>query len=126
MNDAQYLAHCHSRWREFATTFVQRTEALDPEDPLRQLALACDAVGANTDDLYREGPTLVSRLFTTFPDFAPTLPRELLWFLGGDCLHYMAEEEIALFQQLDEEREAAAGRGEVIDFEAARRRLAGG
>ena len=49
-------------------------------------------------------PALVARLFTTYPDFAPTFPRELLWFFGGDCLHYMPDEEIATFQQLEELR----------------------
>ena len=26
----------------------------------------------------------------------------MFWFFGGECLHYMADEELALYQQLDE------------------------
>ncbi|MBA6412392.1 hypothetical protein H2508_04635 [Parahaliea sp. F7430] len=123
MNDQQYLQYCMQQWQTFADTFVQRTRSLDDQEPLRQLALACQAAGSDSASLYQEGPQLISRLFTLFPEFAPTVPRELLWFLGGECLHYMAEEEVLVYQQLDEARGEAAERGEVIDFEAARARL---
>jgi len=123
MNDAQYLQHCLQQWQQFAETFVKRTASLDDNEPLRELAVACQQAGQESATLYRDGPTLVSRLFTLFPEFAPTLPRELLWFLGGECLHFMAEDEIAIYQQLDEARGEAAARGELIDFEAARAKL---
>lgn len=81
------------------------------------------AVSLGELDLYTDGSSLVSRLFTTYPDFSPTFPRELLWFLGGDCLHFMPDDEIALYQALEEQREETAARGEIIDFTAARAKL---
>ncbi|HBQ40088.1 MAG TPA: hypothetical protein DD808_05890, partial [Halieaceae bacterium] len=60
---------------------------------------------------------LVMRLFTHQPEFAPTFPRTLLWFLGGDCLHVLTDEEIATFQALDEARLEAAARGELFDYQ---------
>ncbi|WP_206046791.1 PA2817 family protein [Mangrovimicrobium sediminis] len=123
MNDAQYASHCRERLKAFASEFVTRTNSLDSEEPLRQLARAFADLPA--DSVYIEGPALVSRLFTTYPDFAPTFPRDLLWFLGGECLHFMPDDEIALYQRLDEERESASGRGEILDLEAARKRLRG-
>ncbi len=75
------------------------------------------------EDVHTRAQPLVNRLFTTYPDFAPTLPRELLWFFGGDCLHFMPDEEIALYQQLDELRHEAAARGEIMDLRAARAKL---
>lgn len=93
-------------------------------DSLRQLALAFRQLADDDQsDLYSVGPGLVDRLFTTYPDFAPTLPRELLWFFGGDCLHYMPDDEIALYQQLDELRAAAASRGEILNLQTARAKL---
>ena len=74
-------------------------------------------------DLYLDGPQLVSRLFTTYPDFAPTFPRDLLWFLAGECLHYMPDEEIAIYQQLDELRAEAAAQGKTLDLRQARASL---
>jgi hypothetical protein len=123
MNDEQYLAYCRDQWRAFADNFARRTSTLDDRDPLRELALGCQHASRDNESLYAEGPGLLSRLFTTFPEFAPTVPRDLLWFLGGECLHYLADEELAVYQQLDEARAEASARGEVIDFQAARERL---
>jgi hypothetical protein len=124
MNDEQYLLHCRGLLANFAATLCRRTESLAEDDTLRILSgdfkrLVNDP-GA---DVYSEVASLVDRLFTTYPDFAPTFPRELLWFLGGDCLHFLADEEIALYQQLDEKRGEAATRGEIFDLGAARAKL---
>ncbi|QIB64370.1 PA2817 family protein [Kineobactrum salinum] len=116
MNDTQYLQYCRQLWRQFSDTLGQRSQSLDPENPLRQLASEFSRLGESDGDLYLEGPELVQRLFSHHPEFAPTLPRSLLWFLGRDCLHVMADEEIRLFQTLDDERHAAAARGEVFDY----------
>lgn len=123
MNDDQYLKHSLDMLSEFAQTLVTRTEHLPEDDSLRELAAAFQALPESADDIYTEGAGLVGRLFTTYPDFAPTLPRALLWFLGGDCLHYMADDEIDLFQQLDDMRGSAASRGETLDLRAARAKL---
>lgn len=123
MNDQQYLQYCHEQLSEFADTLFQRTTTLAEDDPLRQLAAAFQNLANGHLDLYRDGPRLIERLFTTYPDFAPTLPRDLLWFFGGDCLHYMPDEEIATFQQLEELRQQAAARGDTLDLRAARAKL---
>ncbi len=123
MNDSQYLNHCREQLKQFADDIVQRTNSLEAADSLRELALAFETLSGDESDFYAQGQTLVNRLFTTYPDFGPTFPRELLWFLGGDCLHYMPDEEIAVHQQLEEQRLASAERGEIIDFAAARAKL---
>jgi hypothetical protein len=123
MNDEQYRKHCLELLSEFAQTMVTRTEHLPPDDSLRELAAAFLALANGEGDLYGEGTSLVTRLFTTYPGFAPTLPRELLWFLGGDCLHYMPDEEIDTFAQLADLRSAAAARGETLDLRSARAKL---
>lgn len=124
MNDQQYLTHCRNRLDEFASGLVRRTESLPEDDGLRQLAQAfLGLLQPGDEDIHTRAQPLVDRLFTTYPDFAPTLPRELLWFFGGDCLHFMPDEEIALHQQLDELRHEAAGRGKIMDLKAARAKL---
>jgi hypothetical protein len=55
----------------------------------------------------------------------PILPRDLLWFFGGDCLHYMPDEEIRIFQELDEQRENAKENNEIFSYENARLRSMG-
>ncbi|KGE03453.1 PA2817 family protein [Pseudohaliea rubra] len=99
MDDLEYAEHCRRLLETFAREFLNRTRELSPADGLRELALAFGEISAGGPDVYDQGRELVSRLFTTYPDFAPTFPRELLWFFGGECLHYMADDEIAEFEQ---------------------------
>jgi hypothetical protein len=55
-----------------------------------------------------------------YPDLMPLLPRDLLWFFSGDCLHYMPDEEIAEFQRLDEMRFAAESASQTFDYASER------
>ena len=124
MNDEQYLLHCRELLSDFARGLSARTASLPQDDTLRQLAGEFERLARSSEaDLYTEAAPLVDRLFTTYPDFAPTFPRELLWFFGGDCLHFMPDDEIALFQQLDEKRSEAAAGGNILDLQAARAKL---
>ena len=47
------------------------------------------------------GQELLSEFFQRYPQVAHLIPRELLWFYGGDCLHFMPDEEIQQFQMRD-------------------------
>ena len=123
MDDAQYASYCRDQLQDFATTLVKRTEHLPENDSLRELAAAFRQLADGERELYLDGPQLVSRLFTTYPDFAPTFPRDLLWFLAGECLHYMPDEEIAVYQQLDELRTEAVAQGKTLDLRQARASL---
>jgi hypothetical protein len=124
MNDQQYLDYCRALLTDFSRTFATRTAKLPQDHPLRELALAfTDLDNATAGDLYTLGPELASRLFDTYPEFAPTFPRQLLWFLGGDCLHYMPDEEIALYQQLEDLRLEAASSGKAFNIHDAKAKL---
>ncbi len=86
----------------------------------------CSGFGELATELgshYESGPALIHRLFATYPELAPLLPRELLWFFGGECLHLMPDAEIEQFQQLEEARLDAASRGELFNLRAARAKL---
>ena len=123
MTDEQYLQYCRGLLADFARTMATRTEDLPEGHALRELALAYLHLADAGQDLYSSGPQLITRLFDTYPEFAPTFPRQLLWFFGGDCLHYMADDEITEFQQLEEMRLAAAARGETFNFQESRAKL---
>lgn len=62
------------------------------------------------------GQELVTQIFQRYPQIAHLVPRDLLWFFGGDCLHFMPDEEIALYQTLDERRHQAEQSGEPFDW----------
>lgn len=49
-----------------------------------------------------DGQQLISTIITRYPHITPMVPRDLFWYFGGDCLHFLGDEEIEFFQQLDE------------------------
>ena len=71
-------------------------------------------------ELLIQGQQLFCRIVASYPHLTPLVPRDLLWFFGGDCLHYMPDEEIAVFQQLDELRESAKELNNDFSYEKAR------
>ena len=81
MNDEQYLQHCLALLSDFAKTMITRTGHLPEDDSLRGLAEAFGALADSGADLYPEGANLITRLFTTYPDFAPTFPGNYCGFL---------------------------------------------
>ena len=69
----------------------------------------------STEDLY-VGQDIMSRVFQRYPQIAHLVPRDLLWFFGGDCLHFMPDEEIEKYQELEDRRYAALENGEDFDW----------
>ena len=55
--------------------------------------------GQNAQD---PGQQLITTIVARYPHITPIVPRDLFWYFGGDCLHFLGDEEIALFQNLDE------------------------
>ena len=62
------------------------------------------------------GQDLICQVFHRYPQIAHLVPRDLLWFFGGDCLYFMPDEEIAIFQQLEERRYEAEQNDEPFDW----------
>ncbi|WP_236185110.1 PA2817 family protein [Pseudomonas juntendi] len=69
------------------------------------------------------GQDLLSQIFQRYPQIGHLVPRDLLWFFGGDCLHFMADEELALYQALEERRHEAQEQGEPFDWVEEKQRL---
>jgi len=72
-----------------------------------------------------QGQVLMCRVVGAYSHLMPLLYRDLLWFFGGDCLHFMPDEEIAIFQQLDEQREEAKQQQVPFSYKEARAKLMG-
>lgn len=69
----------------------------------------------SSEDLY-VGQDIISQVFQRYPQIAHMVPRDLLWFFGGDCLHFMPDDEIEKYQQLEDRRYAALEAGEDFDW----------
>jgi hypothetical protein len=106
------------------TRLAERIKALSAApggESLGAIAAAFDDLAGHPGRIMDEGPALVARLMTTTPQAAEFIPRDMLWYLGGDCLHFMPDEEIDHYTRLDEARRAAEERGEPFDWGSARR-----
>lgn len=88
-------------------------------------ALAALITHTQGSDWRENGQTLLCRIVGGYSHLMPLLQRDLLWFFGGDCLHYMPDEEIGIFQQLDQMRETAKTEGAAFDYKQTRAKLLG-
>lgn len=96
------------------------------DEILQQLERVIDLLREHSDAGYEQGSDWMSQLFTHHPQLAPAVERDLLWFFGGECLHFLTDDEISLFQQLDEREAEAAANGEAFDRALTRRTLMAG
>jgi hypothetical protein len=71
------------------------------------------------------GQKLVTQQIAQYPDLTECWARDLLWYFGGDCLHYMPDEEIEKFQKLDDARFEAIDEGKTFEREKIRNRIFG-
>ncbi len=78
---------------------------------------------AGDQDALYNGQDIICQIISRYPQIAHMIPRDLLWYFGGDCLHFMPDEEIAQYQLLDEHLAEATARGEEFNWEQARKLL---
>ncbi len=70
------------------------------QELIETLNQACEALDEHNDW------QLAQNWFFSFighhPQLTPIVPRSLLWFLGGDCLHFLGDDEITAFQGIED------------------------
>ncbi|WP_460091917.1 PA2817 family protein [Pseudomonas sp. S2_E02] len=70
------------------------------------------------------GQDILTQVISRYPQIAHLIPRDLLWFFAGDCLHYLSDEEIDLYQSLEERRYEAEQNDEPFDWNQEKQLLA--
>jgi len=70
----------------------------------------------HSNEAFDLGQALMTRLVRNYPQLTQLLARDLLWLFGGDCIHYLNDDEIEQFQALDEARYAKEGQNEAFDY----------
>lgn len=70
------------------------------------------------------GQDILCQVIQRYPQIAHLVPRDLLWFFGGDCLHFMPDEELELYQALEERRFEAEQNDEPFDWNQEKQLLA--
>jgi hypothetical protein len=123
MNQSLYHTQLVKQLSEFVRTISAQSGALNPEHPFQlwcqRTSGLLEAQPLKLDEITDQ----VNTLFTHFADLTPLFPRDILFFLGGDCLHYMPDEEIQAYQVLDELRYSAESQGKSFDWETSKQSL---
>jgi hypothetical protein len=78
---------------------------------------------AYSDEISEQGQWLVAQIVNGHNHLLISLSRDLLWFFGGSCLHFMPDHEIDFYQQLDELRFATESQNRPFDIAIAKQFL---
>lgn len=62
-----------------------------------------------------QGQDLLCAIIAHFPDIAAVMHRDLLWCFAGDCLHFLSDEELDRYQQLEERYYEECGANDAAD-----------
>lgn len=101
-------------------------EATDVElEFLDQFAALVEDFEQHRPQAYDDGQNMLVRMVRAYPQYVPLLARDLFWLFGGECLHYMTDEEMAQFQQLDETLAELEAKGEKVDYLSLRQGILG-
>ena len=96
----------------------------DDQALIDTLAALAESTG-QSEEFLSSGQWAISRIVAAYPALTPQLPRDLFWLFGGECLHYMPDDEIGRFQLLDERRFAAEDNNTEFDYEKERATVLG-
>ncbi|MGO2355449.1 MAG: PA2817 family protein [Marinomonas foliarum] len=104
-----------SRTQYILDAFADLRQRIAEHDPFNQPELAEEEldflekwddltkkIQENTHDYTFDAQEILSRFIRCYANLVPLIKRELLWFVGGECLHFLGDEEIALYQQLED------------------------
>ncbi|KMM81384.1 PA2817 family protein [Pseudomonas deceptionensis] len=62
------------------------------------------------------GQDIMCQVIERYPQIAHLVPRDLLWFFGGACFNFMPDEELDMYQALEERRHEAEANDEPFDW----------
>jgi hypothetical protein len=98
--------------------FINTHPSADDSEFIAQL----ESLNANPygPDFLLNGQDLLCKIVARYAHLMPLVYRDLLWFFGGDCLHFMPDDEIQIFQMLDEERYQAEASDAPFSYKDAR------
>ena len=127
--DQEYYTY-HMELLSAFSAQIQQLPPFNEESPSEDdqeflVALAQLQQSSQGINFLEQGQILMCRVVGSYPHLMPLLYRDLLWFFGGDCLHYMPDEEITVFQRLDEQREYAKQQQVPFSYKEARAKSMG-
>ena len=62
------------------------------------------------------GQDIMCQVIERYPQIAHLVPRDLLWYFGGACFNFLSDEELDMYQALEERRHEAELNDEPFDW----------
>lgn len=111
------LNDLHQRIQEH-DPFNREHLAEEEQDFIEKLEALCDTAPQPSPDFLFDAQELMGRFIRCYPNLVPLMRRELLFFVGGECLHFLGDEELALYQEVDEQLYEQEQAGNDVDIKA--------
>ncbi len=89
---------------------------------IETLTLVATTSKAN-EDYFFAGQNLIARVVANYSHITPLIHRDLFWYFGGDCLHFMSDEEMNLYNEIDEMIYDSEKQGLDADYAEAKARV---
>ena len=70
------------------------------------------------------GQDIMCQVIERYPQIAHLVPRDLLWFFGGACFNFLSDEELDMYEALEERRYEAEQNDEPFDWNQEKQLLA--
>ena len=91
------------------------------EQQLNQINHVKQALAEKSGESRDLGQQWLFAFIGNHPQLTPLIPRDLLWFFSGECLHFMSDEEISQYQRLEDILAEAENNGQDMSWIEARR-----
>ena len=62
------------------------------------------------------GQDIMCQVIERYPQIAHLVPRDLLWYFGGACFNFLSDEELDMYEALEERRYEAEQNDEPFDW----------
>ena len=80
----------------------QQMPEMVSEELLNNIKVAIDVLTDQQPEAFEQAQDTIAQMAQYYPQLVPAIDRKLLWLLGGNCLHFLTDDEITDFQQADE------------------------
>jgi len=106
----ELLQYCTAQ-PPFSTAIVD-----DDDDVFMQKLQHLSSFDTGHADFFFLGQELIVFIVANYPHITPSVNRDLFWYFGGNCLHYVSDDELQCFQQLEELLYEKEREGIDVDF----------
>jgi hypothetical protein len=97
----------------------------DGKDSLMAMLNQLRSDYGKTEHYIALGQQIINHIIAHYPAITPLMHRDLLWHVAGDCLHFLSDEEMQRYQDLEERYYELSQSDEQVSYSNLRAQLLG-